>query len=108
MDQNTLQDKSEHLPPRQGTYHKRIDAFITRIEDQITLLLEGISIDELSAYERLQLAAKFCGLHLRLLPLLGKVEADETESQSSNYSSMYSVLGERKLRAGQTLEDIKD
>ena len=107
MDQNMLRDKSEHLPPRQGTYHKRIDAFITRIEDRITLLLEDISIDELSAYERLQLAAKFDGLLLRLLPLLEKVEADEIERQSKDYPR-YSILGERKLMPGEILEDDED
>ncbi len=89
-------------PPRQGTYHKRIDASIARIEDCITLLLEGINIDELSAYERLQLAAKFDGLHLRLLPLLEKVEADEIESQSKDYPR-YSSIGERKLMPGEIL-----
>ena len=117
MDNNTPYDKSGYPPPRQGTYHKRIDAFITRIEDRITLLLEGISIDELSAYERFQLAAKSDGLLLRLLPLLEKVEADEIErdNKSSNGYPMYSSIGELKLIPGQVdpklvanLDDDKD
>ncbi len=80
MDQNTLQDKSEHLPSRQDTYHKRIDALIARMEDQITLLDEGNRIDKLSANQRAQLAARYEGMLLRLQTLLHKIEADETES----------------------------
>ncbi len=80
MDQNTLRDKSEHLPPRQGTYHKRIDALIARIEDRITLLDEGNRIDKLSANQREQLAVRYEGMLLRLQTLLHKIETDETES----------------------------
>ncbi len=83
MDHNTPHDKS-------GAYNNRIDAHIARLEDLITHLLEGFCVDELSAYQREQLALKYRGLLLRLLRLQQKVEADETESH--NKSSLEDLL----------------
>jgi hypothetical protein len=97
MNNNMSHDESEYPPSEQGTYKDRIDVLVARIEDHITLLLEGISIDELSAYEREQLATKYCGLLLRLLPLLGKVEADEAESHIKSFNVGFNSIGEPKI-----------
>jgi hypothetical protein len=118
MDNNTPYDESENPSPGQDTYNNRIDVLVARIEDHITLLLEGISIDELSAYEREQLATKYCGLLVRLLTLGVKVEDDQPEGllsltlpimgkddeAESRFKTIdlsnYSLMGERKITPG--------
>ena len=102
MSNNSSHDDSENPPPGQeGTCKDRIDVLVARIENHITLLLEGISIDELSAYEREQLATKYCGLLLRLLTLGVKLEADEASSSASLEAiSPLSIMGEPKIIPG--------
>ena len=75
MDHNTPHDKS-------GSYNNRIEAHIARLEDLNTRLLEDICIDELSAYQRVQLTLKYYGLLLRLLRLQQKVEAESHNNLS--------------------------
>ena len=70
MNQNRPQDESEDPPSGQSTYKDRIDVFLAGIEEDIRLLHEGISIDELSANEIEQSKAKYYGVLVRLLTLL--------------------------------------
>ncbi len=80
-DESGSHDESGYLLPRQGAYNNRFDGLMASIEDRITFLLDDNRIDELSAYEREQLLVKYYGLLLRLLPLHGKVEQEQIESQ---------------------------
>lgn len=66
MNHNTPQDKSGSHD-ESGTYINGIDAFVADIKDRITFLLDDNNIDELSAYEREQLVARYYGLLLRAL-----------------------------------------
>ena len=72
------------------------------MEDHITLLLEGNRIDELSANQREQLAARYEGMLLRLRTLLHKIETDETESdiESSREAELAEVIGPYPFRPG--------
>src|SRR5579864_3962774 len=101
MDHNTPHDESEYLSPRQSAYN-RLHAHIARMDDRITLLLEGNRIDELSANQREQLAARYEGILLRLRTLIHKIETDETESdiESSREAELAEVIGPYLFRPG--------
>jgi hypothetical protein len=96
MNNNRSNDESENSPPGQSTCKDRIDVLLARIEDHITLLHDGIHIDELSANEIEQSLSKYYGMLVRLLTLRVKVEADEPKSYESSIP-MYSSIGELKL-----------
>ena len=96
MNNNMSHEESENSPPGQSTCKDRIDALLARIEEDITFLHEGISIDELSTYECVQSLERYYGVFVRLLALRVKVEADEPKSYSENLP-MFSSIGEPKI-----------
>jgi hypothetical protein len=97
VNNNMSHDESEDPSPGQSTCKDRIDALLARIEDHITLLHDGIRIDELSANEIEQSLSKYYGMSVRLLTLRVKVEADEPKSYIESSIPMYSSIGEPKL-----------
>jgi hypothetical protein len=103
MNNNSSHDESENPPPGQeGTFKDRIDAALTRIEEDLNRLREYERIDELSANEIEQSKARYYGVYVRLLTLCLKVITDEAESESTWFeeTSQVSIMGEPKITPG--------
>jgi hypothetical protein len=75
---------------------ERIDRQITCIEEVVAELLSGISIDEMSTYERLSIAIRFIGQHQRALALRQSCdkEASENRDQAMMSTLMSQMRGE--------------
>lgn len=71
---------------------QRISAWITRLEQQATELVEGTDIDELSAKERLDLALKVMQQLQRFITLRQQLEAASQPPAQASTSHMISDL----------------
>lgn len=62
---------------------ERIDEQLQRIERMVLTLVDGVDLDELSSYERLNVTIKLMQHHARLLVMRQRVEPEEPEKTDS-------------------------
>ena len=78
----------------------RIEEQLQRIERMVLALIDGVDLDELSSYERLNITIKLMQQHARLLVMRQNVEPEEPEKAEN---IMLGVL--MKQLRGETGED---